>query len=60
MKTVIVQNALDFTDIYKANLHQVTTHLKAKDQLKKVENLNLWSVFPAVKDIPKTHEQAFQ
>ena len=51
MKNVIVQNASNFAEVCKANLHRVTTHLMAKEQLQKVENLDLWSVSPKVKGI---------
>ena len=53
MKNVIAQNASDFAEVCKANLHRVTTHLITKQQLQKVENLDLWSVSPDVKSISK-------
>ena len=53
MENVIVQNALDFEEVCKANLHCGTTHLMAKEQQKKLKKLDLWSVSPKVKGIPK-------
>ena len=55
MKTIIVQNALDF-----ARSLQSKFTLTAKGQLQEVKNLDLWSVSSAVKDMSKTHEEAFQ
>ena len=49
MENVIVQNASDFAEVCKANLHCVTTDHLAKEQLQKVENLDLWSVSPKVR-----------
>ena len=49
MENVVVQNASDFAEVCKANLHCITTDHWAKEQLQKVENLNLWSVSPKVK-----------
>ena len=51
MKDVTVQDALDFTKVSKTNLHHVTTHLMAKEQLQKVQNLDLWIVSLEVKRI---------
>ena len=55
MISVIVTNALDFTEVCKANLHRVNTHLMAKEQQQEAENLDLLSVFPKVKGISKAH-----
>ena len=55
MKNVIVQNASDFTEVCKPNFNRVSSHLMVKQQLKKVEYLDLWSVSPEVKDISKAH-----
>ena len=53
MKNVIVQNALDFAEVCRANLHCVTTLLMAIEQQQEVENLNLWSFSGEAKGIPK-------
>lgn len=55
MKNVTVQNASDFAEVCKANIHRVSTHLMAKKQLLKVKNLHLWCVSPDVKGISKVH-----
>ena len=55
MKNAIVQNATDFVEVCKANIHCVTTHIMEKEQLQGVENLDLWSVSLEVKGIFDAH-----
>ena len=45
MKIVFAQNAWDFAEVCKANLHCITAHLMAKEQLQRVENLECLECF---------------